>query len=536
MSKDNNFLKGAVVLGIAGGIVKILGAIYRLPLSNIIKSEGMGYYQTAYPLYILLLTISTAGFPIAIAKLVSEKRAIGDFKAAHKVFKVSLIGLLIIGALTSILVLFGGEFIVESLDNPNAYYALIALVPALLFVPVMATFRGFFQGSHSMVPTALSQIVEQFFRVASGLTLTYYLLDRGIPIAAGGASFGGSVGAIAGTLTVGFIYFYKRKLILYEVEHSIGKEEYRVKNIIKDLLTIAIPITIGAAIVPIMDTIDVRMILSRLQHINYSEAQANALHGDLKGMAQTLINLPQVFSIAIAMSLVPAIADANARRKKKDMGKVISSGIRVTLLIALPAAFGLFVLARPIIGLLYYKNSIETINNVGALLRTLAPAVVFLTMVQAFSAILQGLGKPIIPAINLFIGAVIKVVLSYILIAVPSINIHGAAISTVVAFGIAAFLDLIFVIKYSKVKLNFKNIFLKPFLSALGMSIMALFAYKSLVSFLGNRYATIIAIGVGAFAYVILLIITGSITSEDLKLIPKGEKIGEKLEKFNLMK
>lgn len=536
VKKNNSFLKGAVILGIAGGIVKILGAMYRLPLSNIIKSEGMGYYQTAYPLYILLLTISTAGFPIAIAKLVSERRAVGDYKAAHKVFKVSLIGLLILGIATSLFVFFGAEFIVESLDNPNAYYALIALVPALLFVPIMSTFRGFFQGSQNMTSTALSQIVEQLFRVVSGLMLTYYLLDKGIPMAAGGASFGGSVGAIAGALTMGFIYFYKRKSIHYEIENSTFIEDYSVKAIIKDLLVIAIPITIGAAIVPIMDTIDVRMVLTRLQYIGYSEAQANGLHGDLKGMAQTLINLPQVFSIAIAMSLVPAIADANARKKREDLEKTISSGIRVTLLIALPASFGLFVLSRPIIALLYYKNSVATINIVGSLLRTLAPGVIFLTMVQAFSAILQGLGKPIIPAINLFVGAVVKVLLSYALIAIPSINIHGAAISTVIAFAIAAFLDLIFVVKYSKVKLSFKNIFLKPFLSALGMSIVAFFSYNFLMNYFNNRYATIMAIGIAALAYVLLLIITGAITSEDLSLMPKGDAIARKIEKFNLMK
>lgn len=536
MEKKNNFLKGAAILGIAGGIVKILGAIYRLPLSNIIKSEGMGYYQTAYPFYTLLLTISTAGFPIAIAKLVSERRAIGDYKSAHKVFKVALMGLLIAGVLTSGFVFFGADFIVNSLDNPNAYYALIALVPALFFVPIMAAFRGFFQGSQTMTPTALSQIIEQFFRVASGLMLTYFLLDQGIPKAAGGASFGGSVGAIAGALTMGFIYLRRRKAIFNEMNNSLYQEEYRVKSIIKDLLIVAIPITIGAAVIPIMDTIDVSIVLKRLQYIGYSEAQSNELYGNLKGMAQTLINLPQVFSVAIGMSLVPAIAEANARKEKKEMGKMISSGIRVTLLIGLPAAFGLFVLSRPIIELLYYKNPLETIISVGSLLRTLAPGVVFLTLVQAFSAILQGLGKPMIPAINLFIGAGVKVVLSYFLTTIPSINIHGAAISTVIAFAIAAFLDLFFVVKYSKVSLSFKNIFFKPFLSALGMSGAAGLSYKIIVSTLGNRLSTIIAIGFGALVYIILLVITGSITTEDLSLIPKGKKIGKKLEKFNLMK
>ncbi|TCU68898.1 stage V sporulation protein B [Tissierella praeacuta] len=536
MSKKNNFLRGAAILGIAGVIVKILGAIYRLPLSNIIKSEGMGYYQTAYPLYTLLLTISTAGFPIAIAKLVSERRAIGDFKGAYKVFKVTLMGLFIGGLLTALFVYFTADIIVEKSGNSNAYYALIALVPALFFVPIMSAFRGFFQGHQLMTPTALSQITEQFFRVASGLLLTYLLLDKGIPIAAGGASFGGSIGAMVGALTVILIYFHRRKGIIGELDKSIIIEEYEVKHIIKDLLIIAIPITLGAAIVPIMDTIDVMIVLNRLQLIGYTEKQANALYGNLKGMAQTLINLPQVFSIAISMSLVPAISDANARKNKKEIESIISSGIRITLLIGLPCAFGLFVLARPIIELLYYNNDIETIVNVSNSLSILSFSVIFLTIVQTLSAILQGLGRPGLPARNLFIGAVVKIILSYTLTIIPSINIYGAAISTVVAFGIATVLDLISVIKYAKIRLSVKDIFIKPFIASFGMAIAAFGSYIFLMDIIRPKLATIVSILIGAILYGLLLIVTGSITEEDLILLPKGDKIGKKINKFKLIK
>lgn len=542
MSKNNSFIKGAAILGIAGGIVKILGAIYRLPLANIIGSEGMGYYQTAYPLYTLLLTISTAGFPVAIAKLVSEKRAIGDYNAAHRVFKVALTGLFMGGLLTSLFLYLLSDVIVERLGNPNAYYALISLVPALFFVPIMASFRGFFQGQQSMAPTALSQVIEQLFKVISGLFLTYYLLDRGTAVAAGGASFGGSVGAIFGTLTVIIIYIYRRRSMLDEMKTSIHTEEYKVNSIVKDLLIIAIPITIGSAIMPIMDTIDVAIVLKRLQFIGYTEAEANGLYGNLKGMAQTLINLPQVFSMAIAMSLVPAIAHTNAKKNKRELENIISSGIRMTLLIGLPAAIGLFVLSTPIISLLYYKNPIETILSVGDLLRTLSIGVIFLTLIQALSSILQGLGKPLIPAMNLFIGAIVKIILSYVLTAVPSININGAAISTVAAFVVAASLDLISVIKYTKIKLNIKDVFIRPLISAIGMGIAALVSYGLLFQVLvdklenGAKIATVSSILIGALVYGILLILTGTITSEDLKFIPKGEKIRKGLDKFNLLK
>ena len=273
-----------------------------------------------------------------------------------------------------------------------------------------------------------------------------------------------------------------------------------------------------------MDSIDVVVVLKRLQFIGYSEELANALYGNLKGMASTLINFPQVLSVAIAMSLVPAISDANARRDRREIENITSSGIRITLLIGLPAAFGLYVLARPIIALLYFKNDMATIINTGNILSILSFGVIFLTLVQTLSAVLQGLGKPIIPAINLFIGAIFKVILSYTLTAIPEVNIYGAAISTVVAYGAASVLDLYSVKKYAKIKLSVKDIFIKPFISAVGMAIVVFLGYSFLMNIIGGKLATIVAVLVGVIIYGILLIVTGAITSEDLSLLPKGKK------------
>lgn len=496
----------------------------------------MGYYQTAYPFYQLLLTLSTAGFPVAIAKLVSAKRAIEDYRSAYKVFKVALLGLLMGGILTSLFVAVGSRSIVESLGNSNAYYSLIALIPALFFVPIMAAFRGFFQGRQTMAPTAISQFAEQLFRVIFGLSLTLLLLNKGIPIAAGGASFGGSAGAIVGTIVMFYIFLKSKDEIHREISSTTLGKEYPVSRIIKDLLMIAVPITIGSAIAPIMDTIDTALVLRRLQSINYSEEAANALFGQLKGFAQTLINLPQVFSVAIAMSLVPSISDAHARNKKNEIKDTISSGVRITLLIGLPCAFGLFVLSTPIIKLLYFKNPAETIKSIGEILAYLSFGVIFLTLVQTLTAILQGLGKPFVPVKNLALGALAKVILTYFLTAIPAINIKGAAISTVVTYAIAALLDFVDVARLTKIKFNYFNIITKPLISAAGMAIVARLGFVLLVNILGNMMATLLAVFLGALFYAILLIITGSITSDDLALIPKGEKIEKKLEKFKIFK
>lgn len=532
MSKGQNFVKGAAILGIAGVVVKILGAIYRIPLSNIIKPEGMGYYQTAYPFYVLLLTISTAGVPVAVAKLVAEKRAIGDYRNAHKIFKVALMALIVLGFLTSLVIAFGAKSIVAYLGNENAYYSLIALVPALFFVPIMSAYRGFFQGSQSMLPTALSQIIEQLFRVVTGLTLTYLLLNRGIPIAAGGASFGGSMGAIFGTIVIMGVYLRQKKDIQIEINSTLIEREYSINDIVKDLLFIAVPITLGAAISPIMDTIDAALVLRRLQSINYTAAQANDLYGQLKGMAQTLINLPQVFSIAISMSLMPAISSANSRKSKEEVNELIATGLRLTLLIGLPAAFGLFVLAKPIVALLYFNLSLMEMSVTGEILQYLALGVVFLTLVQALTSIIQGLGKPFIPVRNLLFGAIAKVILTYFLTAIPSINVKGAAISTVVAFGIAASLNFIYIIKVVKADIDIKKIVLKPLASAFGMAIIARLSYNLLRAPLGGPLSTLTAVLIGGLVYFVLLIATGTLTTDDLALLTKSKKIKNILKRF----
>ena len=535
MTKDN-FLKGAAILGVAGAIVKILGAFYRIPLNNILGSEGIGYYQTAYPLYVLLLTISTAGFPVAVAKLVSEKRALGDHRGAHKVFKVAFLGLLMAGILTSLFVFINAEKIVKSLGNEDAYYALIALVPALFFVPIMAAFRGYFQGRQTMTPTALSQITEQLFRVITGLLVTYYLLDRGLPIAAGGASFGGSVGAIVGAVTMIFIYISKRKEIGQEISTNLNEKEEPVNKIVKDLLVIAIPITIGAAIVPIMNSIDTLLVFNRLKSVGFSKEEANVLYGQLTGHAQTLINLPLIFSTALAISLVPAVATTNTKKNYKEIRNITSSGIRITLLIGLPCAFGLFILARPIIGLLYFKLTPEEIISTGEILSILSFGVIFLTLVQSLTAILQGLGRPLVPVVNLAIGALVKVFLAYTLTGIRSINVKGAAISTVSAYFIASILDLISVRKYTRLKFHIKEMLIKPLTSSIGMAIVAKVVYISFLNIVGDKLSTIIAIIIAAIAYFMLLILTGSLTYEDFDLLPKGDKIANKLVKLKLIK
>ncbi|QEK11080.1 polysaccharide biosynthesis protein [Crassaminicella thermophila] len=532
---SKSFLKGAAILGIAGIIVKIMGAFFRIPLGNMIGEEGMGYYQASYPIYVALLTISTAGIPTAISKLVSEKNAIGDRFGAHRVFKISFILLFIIGIITSSILFFGAKTIVKLIGSEGAYYSMMAIAPALLFVPIMAAYRGYFQGLQDMVPTAISQIIEQFGRTVVGILLAIFLLKKGTKMAAAGASFGAAAGAITGAIMIIIIYYKRRKKILYEIKSSPIKEQESASKIIQRIFSIAIPITIGAAILPIMNMVDVAIVMRRLQEIGFSPDEATGLYGQLTGMAAPLINLPQIITVGLAVSLVPAISDATKRRDVSSVRSTIQMGTRVALLIGLPAAIGLVTLSKPIMLLLYPLQQ-ESAVSAASSLSILGFGIIFLTLVQTFTGILQGLGRQTIPVINLFIGTIFKVLATYFLTGIHSLNVKGAAIGTVTAYAVAALLNFFAVKRLTHTKFSMVNFIIKPVISVMAMSISVIFVYGRLIDVLGNKLATLAAIGVGAVIYGLMLFATGGITKTDFEMIPGGRKLAKILSMIGLLR
>lgn len=517
-------MQGALILGVAGLIIKLLGAIFRIPLANIIGDEGMGYYQTAYPIYVLFLTLSTAGIPIAISKLVSERCSLEQYGAANKVFRVSFSLLFAIGIVSSVSLFFGAEAIVNSLGNPKALFAMKAIAPALLFVPIMAAFRGYFQGMQNMKPTAASQIVEQLFRVAAGLSLSILLVIKGREFAAAGASFGATAGAVAGLASISAIYYYRRKSIHRQIHAGKRGSSDSTASILYKIFVIAVPVTIGAAIMPIMGTIDVAIVMKRLQASGYTEQAANSLYGQLTGMAGPLINFPQVLSMSIAMSLVPAIAGAFHKRDMDFVKYNVELGVRTSMLIGLPSALGLMVLAEPIMLLLYPMQKASAVSAASSLF-ILAFGVIFLSVVQTLTGVLQGLGKQMIPVINLLIGATAKIIITYTLTGIESINVRGAALGTVAAYILAATLNLIAVKRYTGVRFDVMITVVKPAVSVLIMSVCVLAIHRIALLPLGNALATLVAILVGGVVYVAMLFLTKSITEDEVLLLPKGKKL-----------
>ena len=526
---DNNrnkdsFLKGAIILGVAGIVVKIMGAFFRIPLGNLIGSKGMGYYQAAYPVYTLFLTLATAGFPTALAKLVSEKTAIGDHKGANKIFRVAYTVLSITGLISFCLLFFGANYIVTDLmDNPGAYYAMLAIAPALLFVPAMSSYRGYFQGKRDMSKIAISQVTEQFFRVVLGIAMAYYFMEQSGPeIGAAGAIAGATIGSIGSITYLIIAYFKESKQRKADIKASKRFKDESTLNILKKILLVAIPITIGASVMPLVNMIDNIVVIRRLVEGGFTRTEAVSLFGQLTGMAMAIVNLPSVITSAIGMSLVPSISESFALGKVEKARKETRSAIKVTLLVVLPCAFGIASLAGPIMELLYPKEP----AFLGTILFTISPAIIFLGLIFSLNGILQGMGKPMIPVIALSIGMIFKIIISYTLTVNPDINVLGSGLGTVTAYAVASLIEIHFVKKYMGVKFGKSEFIIKPLITVVTMFVAVKLSYGFITNSvgLGNSLSTIISIGIGAIVYVLVLLGIGGISKEELLICQKVKK------------
>ncbi|MGI6486280.1 MAG: stage V sporulation protein B [Tepidanaerobacteraceae bacterium] len=517
----NSFIKGALILTVAGFVVKLLGALYRIPLALMIKDEGMGLYQMAYPIYVTLLSISTAGLPTAISKMVAEDVALNNYKNAYRIFRVSLIVLACVGLLlTIVLFAFAEVLAIRVLGNPKAFYPIISIAPAIFFVSIMSSFRGFFQGLQDMVPSAVSQIVEQVGRVIAVFALATLLLPRGVEFAAAGAAFGPVAGAIAGLVVLLVVYMRRKNEIINKVRLQVGKRLEKHTHIIYRLFAFSIPITLGGLIIPIMNLADAAIVTRRLQYAGYSITRATELFGQLTGMAAPLINLPAIVTIALSASLVPAISEAVAIKNERLVAARAETGIRISIIFGLPAAVGIFVLATPITSLLY--NNPEA----GIPLAVLSWSVVFLTLNQTTTGILQGIGKTLTPVYNLLLGALVKVIMNFALTGIPEINIKGAALGTVVGYMVSSLLNYAAVTRLSGIKIDINNMIIKPILASALMGIVAVTLHSKFMTVgLSSNKATLLTIVASAVVYAVVMLIIGGVKKEDLEHIPGGKKV-----------
>ncbi|MGI5911266.1 MAG: putative polysaccharide biosynthesis protein [Syntrophomonadaceae bacterium] len=516
MENKKHFLRGALILSIAGAISKLLGAVYRIPLARLLGGEGMGLYQMAYPIYTTILALATSGVPVAISVLVSRKETEGYSGDSRKIFRVSLIILFIFGIFLSLLVMQSAHFLANNvLKEPRAYYPILAVAPAIFLSGLMSVFRGYFQGHQSMLPTAVSQVLEQFFRVAAVLILAFMLFPRGLEYSAAGATFGAVVGGIIGLIVLSIYYLSFRsknkksgKALKYSGASSV--------QLAQEMVRLAVPVSFGAVVLPLVQMLDAIIVPGRLMAIGYTTAQATALYGQLSGMAAVLISLPTIFTISIATSLVPAVSEALALKDQSRLNSHINYGFRAGMIISFPCAAGLFILAYQVCDLLYATP------EAGLPLEPLAFSCIALAAFQLSSAGLQGIGYPEIAMRNLITTGIFKVIFNYSLTSIPMLNIQGAALGTVTAFLIGSLLNIIYLKKLTGIvyeKVHLSKIGVVTIVMAIGVK----YAYQSLVGVdIHSHIATLLAITIGVAIYGLLLFLIRELDINMIRRITKN--------------
>lgn len=569
-------MEGAAVLVIAHLVVKIIGACFKIPLANILHETGMAYFSRAYNLYAAIFVMATAGLPVAVSKMVSESLAKENYQESKKILHSAVLLLTIIGAIGTAVLFFGARFL--SAGSPGSYLSIITISPALLFIAMLSAFRGYFQGHSNMIPTAYSEVIEAVSKLAIGLFGAYFLMSVSSEVAAAGAISGVTIGGLLALLFLVFFYLKTKP----SKRLTDASQSSKMSSIVGRLLLIAVPITIGAAVMSLTNVIDTFMINLRLSSITVDESifktlteyfgvsakdviigeritskAADVMYGSYSGYAMSLFNLPPSIVTSISMSIVPAISAALAIKDKAQSRLLTESSIRITTMFALPCAIGLSVLSSPILVCLYNNSRAETS------LSLLALSIIFVCIVSVTTSILQASGKVFIPVVNMLIGGVVKAVSNYFLIAVPYLNIGGAPISTFICYFVIATLNISAVIRVIKPGFNIKDFIIKPLFSALIMGFVVYSVYNICAAVLGCpaislnlnfltdtqpvtpvtgaiRLKTIISLGVsifvGVIAYVISMGAVRGFFEDDIKMLPKGNKISKIMKKIKLLK
>lgn len=516
----DKFLRGAMILTLAGLMVKVIGSVNRILLSRLLGGEGIGLYQMAYPVYLLLLAISAAGIPVAISIIVAGYLAKEDYASVSRFFKASLRLMVLLGAVLAVLLFFAAGWLVDSgmVKDSRAYYALIALTPAIFFATILASFRGFFQGHQLMTPPAISQIVEQFIRVCTMLVLAYALLPYGLEYAAAGAAFGAVPGSLTGIIVLSFFYHRYRKLWQRPNVPSVDSAEHNESTaaMMKRLLLLALPVSCANVLVPATSSIDMLLVPNRLVDAGFSVEQATTLFGYLAGMAQPLLMMATIPTMSLSASLVPAISASFALNDRAEIERKAATAVKLCCLITVPASIGMTVLAAPISLLLYGtgKAAVAIAHS--------GPAICLLGLQQVTTGILQGMGRIQLPMLHMLVGIAAKVAAVWFLTD-AAFNIAGAAWATNINFGLTALLN-IFVLHYYKVYFPWYNIAKIAVASAI-MGAAAHYGYGLLLTLWGRTGGAIGALLLAVAVYVALLPLLGVLTKAELRQLPIIKKL-----------
>ena len=578
--KSQSFLKGAAILGSSMIIVKLMGMIYKILLSNMYGGVGTGLFNAAYALYNPLFMLSTAGFPIAISRMVSESVAKRRFRDVKRIHQVSVPIFVIAGCICFAAMVLGSFLYVKVINAENAIFALLCLSPTIFFGCLMSIYRGYFEGMRNMTPTAVSEIIEAVFKLFFGFTasaLTMKMLmkqyeDTGyvlgtkctsefeaesviIPIAIGAAITGISLGAV-----FGFVYLF----IKYKKSgDGITKEELRKSpppkgkgTIFKIMVKTALPVGMGSIIMSLADMVDATLVQRRIDHIMQTDPKAlldiygSLIPNDVYTSGQTHIYLYGCYGIALTLMMLvsavtqvfgttalPSVTAAWASGDKVQMKKSMETVLRVTMLVTIPSGIGMSVLAEPLLSLIYSGGGVANEVEIGSkVLTVMGISAVFIATSTPMCSMIQATGRMDIPLKLYTIGMAIKIIVNYILVGVPEINIQGANVGSIVCYGFVTVMAMFFLCRETKIIPDFISIFVKPLAAAIVCALAAYYSEQLFDIFFRQRIATVLAVVTAVIVYIIALLLFRAVKREDIIQMPKGNKILKILEKYKLIR
>lgn len=573
--KKQSFLQGAIILVVATVVVKIIGVFFKMPLTNIIGAAGMGYFNIAYGLFNTLYALSVAGLPVAVAKMVAENAAVRRFRDVRRIRTLSTLAFLVTGTIGTLIMFFGAGPYVRFNKNEDAYWAVAVMAPAILFVCLTSSFRGYYEGLRNMYPTAASQVVEALGKLLFGMLFATQILQRGLEeYARLGTVFGvpsasaahakldvlpyAAAGAIAGialSTLLGTLYLWLRHRVsgdgITQAELAASPKAAGSRVIMARLVRLAVPVCLGALVLNITTLIDISSITNRLSTAITKDAATvlgmyagaipaamelrdipNFLYGTYT-MAVTVFNLVPAITTTFGVSALPVIAAAWSTRNQNDLTRSIESVLRITSLVAFPAGLGLVALAEPILLLIYPGEAAAVVA--APMLRILGIAVLFVSLATPTNSMLQAIGRADVPVKLMLAGGLLKLATNFIFIANPAVNIQIAPYGTLLCYVVILLASLPVLSRAAGVRIHIGKTFFRPLAAAGFCGVSAWASYGLLARALPNGLSTVLAIGTGGVIYVICLFLFRAIAKDDILMLPNGEKIAKTLEKKKLI-
>ncbi len=527
--KKQTFLHGAALLAMATAIVKVIGALYKLPLKMVIDDQGYSYFCTAYDIYSVLLMISTAGLPVAMSRMISQASSLGHYNQVRRVYSTARALFLGLGAVSSLLMILFCNQLAAFQQQPNAAAAIMTLGPCAFLMGIMSTYRGFFQGQGNMIPTSKSQVIEAVCKLVVGLVAAVVLLKltNSIPLAAAGAILGVTASCLISAFYL-YACFRKAYGVLPQSEEAVSSYGATAKR----LLAIAVPITIGAAGLQILTVLETNLYMGQLLTAGgLSQDTAENMKG-VYNMAQTIYNMPCAFITPITISVIPAVTSHLTLLNDRGVKATEESAARITALLSLPCAVGLIVLSKPIMALLGGYSG-EKLVLASQLMSLLGISVFLHAVVLLTNAIMQSHGHANLPVVNMLCSGVMKLIVVYILSGNPAIGILGVPMGTALCNLCIAVLNLFAMGRVIPQKPRVIRNLLRPLVPALIMGAVAYFSWQGLIRLLDSDTSSVILCGVPILAagavYLVCAVVLRAITRDDCMLLPKGEKIAKLL-------